>query len=53
MLLWTVSIRHDGIQKDTILGSYLDFDTGAHAADSHLGTTKGILNRMYPLDFIH
>jgi hypothetical protein len=31
----------------------LNFDAGAHPADSHCGNVEGILNRTQTSDFIH
>ncbi len=53
MLLRAVSVRHDRIQLDTIRRTHVDFDTGAHPADSHFGDAEGILNRTQTSEFIH
>ena len=53
MLLRAVSVRHDRIQLDTIRRTHVDFDTGAHPADSHVSTIAGIRIRTQMSDFIH
>jgi hypothetical protein len=53
MLLRTVSVRHDGLQIDTICSVCFNFDAGAHPADSHPSASRGILNRTQTLDFVH
>jgi hypothetical protein len=46
-------VRHDRIQLDTIRRTHVDFDTGAHPADSHVSTIAGIRIRTQMSDFIH
>ena len=52
MLLRAVSVRHDRIQLDTIRRTHVDFDTGAHPANSHVTTIAGIRIRTQMSDFI-
>jgi hypothetical protein len=53
MLLRRVAVRHDRVQLDTISGTHVNFDAGAHPADSHFGEIIGIQNRTQMSDFIH
>jgi hypothetical protein len=53
MLLRAVPIRHDRRKLPAIRSRYLDYDTGAHASDSHPKPSTGILNRTQSSDFIH
>jgi hypothetical protein len=53
MLLSGIPICHDRHEPFAISGTYLDDDARAHAADSHLPASRGILIRTHPYGFIH
>ena len=41
MLLRAVPVRHDRVQLATIRGTHVNFDAGAHPADSHVSENRG------------
>jgi hypothetical protein len=53
MLLWAVSVRHDGFEAITFSGGHFYDDPGAHRPDSHVGSTMGIHFRTRPSRSIH
>jgi hypothetical protein len=53
VFLRCVSVRHDRVQVATVCGTHVNFDAGAHPADSHSSDIAGIPNRTQTSDFIH
>jgi hypothetical protein len=53
MLLRAVSIRYNHRQLLAIGSTYLNYETGAHALNSHPKPPTGIYKRTQPSGFIH